>query len=164
MKLNKIIAVAVIFALVLIMIDIKATPATNIITVAQSTKFQDNLFAENRTGILQSSQSDLINFGFDNKKSSLCRIDKGSAFTDWVNLFGRLLILISFGYIGVKSNSDLIERYIKLIFQDVIPMFLIIFFSISLLSIASAIAVISFSSPASLTTSSLSSQNSCILK
>ncbi|MDY6896459.1 MAG: hypothetical protein SWZ49_00035 [Cyanobacteriota bacterium] len=81
---------------------------------------------------------------------------------DWINLLGRLIILASFGSVGVMSNSVVIERYVKLIFKDILPIFIIVFLSLSLLSIASVIAAISF--PSTFSISSNSSQNTCILK
>jgi hypothetical protein len=94
----------------------------------------------------------------------ICENKQSSIFTNWVNLLGRLIILVSFGSLRMMDNSVLIERYVKVIFQDILPVFLIVFLALSLVGIASAIAVIYFPSSAGLTTSSLSPQNSCILK
>jgi len=73
----------------------------------------------------------------------------------------------------VISNSVLIERYVKLIFKDLVSIFLIVFLSISLLGIASAISnervpeaianyYFSFSTP--LNSSSVSYQTNCLIK
>lgn len=156
MKFNQIFAVAAIVALVTVTFNTKATSIT---TLGQSTNYGGNSFIENKKEILQLSQSHFVDLGFNNKKLSSCQINQHSIFTDWVNLLGRLIILVSFSCVGVMGNSVLIQRYVKLIFKDVLPVFAIVFLSLSLLGIA----VIYFSSSAALTTS-LNSQTNCILK
>ncbi len=164
MKFNKIVAIAIVLALVIVTSKTKTSLAISTITVATSTNFQHDLFIENRTKILQASQSNFVNLRFDNNKSSLCKINQGSIFEDWVNLLGRLIIIGSFTSLGVMGNSVLIQRYVKLIFKEILPIFMIVFLLLSLLAIISASATIYVSCSAPFTTSSLSSKNSCIIK
>ncbi len=163
MKLNKTSVVATVVALVTITINTKSTPAISIKNLGQSTDFVNNLFIENRNGILQVSQADFIDLRFDKNKLSLCKINQRSISEDWIDLLGKLIILFSFTSVGVMGNSVLVQRYVKLVFKDILPLFLMIFLSLSLLSIASVIAS-TYVSPSAPMTASLSSQNSCILK
>jgi len=165
MNFNKIVVVATVVCLIVLTSNTRAISATNIINLGQSTNFlkNDNSFIQPKKEILQISDSNLINSKFDNKALSLCKINQRSISEDWINLLGKLIILGSFGSVGVMSNSVVIQRYVKLIFKDILPIFVIIFLSLSLLGIASVIAAISFPSSAP-STSSVSSQNNCILK
>ncbi|MEM6399573.1 MAG: hypothetical protein AAF757_04975 [Cyanobacteria bacterium P01_D01_bin.116] len=156
MKFNQIIAIVVIVTVVIVTSNTTVTPTK---ILGKSTSFQSTLFLEERKERLQLSQSNFVELGINSKKSSLCNINQSSTFSDWINLLGRLIILGSFSCVGVMGNSVLIQRYVKLIFKDVLPVFAIVFLSLSLLGIA----VIYFSSSAALTTS-LNSQTNCIFK
>lgn len=164
MKCKKILGIATVVALVIVTRNTQAIPAINTMNLSPYTNFFNHSFINNKKEILQTSNLDFDDFIFDTKKVSLCKKNQGSMPENWINLLGRLIIIGSFGSLGVMSNSVVIERYIKLIFKDILPVFLIIFISISLLGIASAIALTTFTSSAPLTASSLSSQNSCIFK
>ena len=61
MKFNKIVAIAIVLALVIVTSKTKTSLAISTITVATSTNFQHDLFIENRTKILQASQSNFVN-------------------------------------------------------------------------------------------------------
>ena len=151
MKINQIIAAATIVCLAVAISNAKAISADNTINLGQSTNILENYstFIQSEKQILQVSESNLFN--------SKCKIKQRSISEDWINLLGKLIILGSFSSVGVMSNSVVIQRYIELIFKDILPIFLIIFLSFSLLGIASVIASTSFSS-------SLNSQNTCIFK
>ena len=151
MKINQKIAVATIVCLAVAISNTKAISAANTINLGQSTNILENYstFIQSEKQILQVSESNLFN--------SKCKIKQRSISEDWINLLGKLIILGSFSSVGVMSNSVVIQRYIQLIFKDILPVFLIIFLSFSLLGIASVIASTSFSS-------SLYSQNTCIFK
>jgi hypothetical protein len=164
MKFTQIVGVATVVSLVIFTSNTKAIPAINTINLGQSTNFYKNSFIQHQDKILQVSNLNFVNSNFDDNQKFKCKISKSSMPENWINLLGRLIIIGSFGSVGVMSNSVAIERYVKLIFKDILPVFLIIFISISLLGIASAIALTSFPSSTSLTASSISSQNSCILK
>ena len=64
--------------------------------------------------LLIQSNTDLIIAKIDHRKLSSCRINQSSMSEDWINLFGRLIILVCFSSVGVMGNSILIERYIRL--------------------------------------------------
>ncbi|AFY56991.1 hypothetical protein Riv7116_4572 [Rivularia sp. PCC 7116] len=138
-------------------------------TFAQSTgnivkyKNYDGFLIEDSKNIFTPLKKEYINLALD-RKSPLCQINQNSILEDWINLFCRLIILVSFGSVGVMGSSVLTERYVKLIVKDILPVFLIIFISISLLGITSAIATFNFSSLTASTSFSVSSQNSCISK
>lgn len=167
MKFTKIVGVATVVTLAIVISIVisnaKATPPTNIINLDYSTNFNDNYLIQYRDRILKTPSLNIANFTFDNNKTYKCKIRKRSMTENWINLLGRLIIIGSFTSFGVMSYSGVIERYIKLIFKDILPVFLIIFISISLLSVASVVITIYFSSSTSLTTSS-NSRNTCILK
>lgn len=164
MKLNKIFVAATIACLVVIVSDAKATSTANKINLTQSNDFVNNYhaFIQPKKEKQQMSVSDFINLTFDYSKLSFCKINQRSISEDWINLLGKLIILGSFGSVAVMSNTVVIERYVKLIFKDILPIFVIIFLSLSLLGIASAIAAVSF--PSSTASTSISSQNPCIQK
>ena len=164
MKLNKIVAVGTLSAIVIIAAEMKAKPAVSNINMGQSTNIIETLLIENSSDKLPIHLSKSIDLEITNKNSSFCKINQRSIAEDWINLLGRLIIIFSFTSFGVMGNSGLIQRYVKLIFKDVLPVFLVIFLCISLLGITSVIAAISLSSPAPLTISASSSQNNCMLK
>lgn len=164
MRITQVVGVATVVSLVIVTSNTKVIPAINITNLEQSTNFYKNSFIQHQDKILQAPNLKLVNFNFDDNKKIRCKIRKSSMSEDWINLLGKIIILGSFTSFGVMSNSVVIERYVKLIFKDILPIFLILFLSLSLLSIASAIAAISFSSSAPLTASSLNSQHNCILK
>lgn len=153
---NKLAVVATVVALVTVTINTKATPAISIRNIGESTVFENNL-------ILQISQPDFIDLRFEKNKLSFCKINQRSISENWIDLLGKLTIIASFTSVGVMGNSVLVQRYVKLLFKDILPLFLMIFLSLSLLSIASVIAS-TYVSPSTPMTASLSSQNSCILK
>ncbi|MBV6625508.1 MAG: hypothetical protein KI793_21710 [Rivularia sp. (in: Bacteria)] len=138
-------------------------------TFAQSTgnivKYQihDVFLIEDSKNIFTQLNKEYMNLVL-NEKSPLCQINQNSILEDWINLFGRLIILVSFGSVGVMGGSVLTERYVKLIVKDILPVFIIIIISISLLGIVSAIATFHFSSLTTPTSFFVSSQNSCISK
>lgn len=160
MKFNKIVA----FAVMIVMLNAKVTPTFSTINLDRSADYLDNSFIKDRKEILQITRTDFVNFIFDTRKISLCKINQPSMSENWINLLGKLIILGSFSSLSMIGNSVLVERYIKVIFKDILPTFLIVFLSISILSIVSAIAMISFPSSAALTDSSFNDQNGCILK
>ncbi|MEO1431882.1 MAG: hypothetical protein AAFV71_23035 [Cyanobacteria bacterium J06633_8] len=155
MKLNQKLALASVVILAIFASNAKGIQVKIAYNLGQSTNFINHSFTKDEKAVNQKNELDIFNYNFDNKKNYLCKINQRSISEDWVNLLGRLMILLSFGSIGVMGNSSVIERYIKLIFQNMLPVFLIAFISISLLSLASVIAA---------TSSSVSYQNSCISK
>lgn len=161
MKFTKILGVATVVTLAIVTSNAKATPATNTINLNYSTKFHDNYLIQHRDRISKTPSLNIANFTLDDNKTYKCNIGKRSITENWINLLGSLIILVTFS--STTSNSAAIDRYVKFIFKDILPIFLIIFVSISLMGIASVIASPSLSSTA-LITSSPNSQNICILK
>ena len=121
MKINQKIAVATIVCLTVAISNTKAISAANTINLGQSTNILENYstFIQSEKQILQVSKSNLFN--------SKCKIKQRSISEDWINLLGKLIILGSFSSVGVMSNSVVIQRYIHLIFKDILPIILIIF-------------------------------------
>lgn len=158
MKFNQIVVVATIVCLVVAISNTKAIPAANTINLIHSTKTLDNYntFIQSKKQISQTSDSDLMNSKYKIKRPSMT--------DNWINLLGSLIILESFTSLGTKSNSFVIERYIKFIFKDVLPIFIIVYSLLILFGIASLIAANYFSYSIPLTVSSVSYQNNCILK
>lgn len=158
MKFNQIVVVATIVCLVVAISNTKAIPAANTINLIHSTKTLDNYntFIQSKKQISQTSDSDLMNSKYKIKRPSMT--------DNWINLLGSLIILESFTSLGTKSNSVVIERYIKFIFKDVLPIFIIVYLLLILFGIASLIAANYFSYSIPLTVSSVSYQNNCILK
>ena len=158
MKFNQIVVIATIVCLVVAISNTKAIPAANTINLIHSTKTLDNYntFIQSKKQISQTSDSDLMNSKYKIKRPSMT--------DNWINLLGSLIILESFTSLGAKSNSVVIESYIKFIFKDVLPIFIIVYSLLILFGIASLIAANYFSYSIPLTVSSVSYQNNCILK
>ncbi|MEM6401742.1 MAG: hypothetical protein AAF757_16165 [Cyanobacteria bacterium P01_D01_bin.116] len=162
MKFNQIVVIATIVCLVVAISNTKAIPAANTINLIHSTKTLDNYNTfiqskkQTKKQISQTSDSDLMNSKYKIKRPSMT--------DNWINLLGSLIILESFTSLGTKSNSVVIERYIKFIFKDVLPIFIIVYSLLILFGIASLIAANYFSYSIPLTVSSVSYQNNCILK
>ncbi|MFH7028053.1 MAG: hypothetical protein ACHBN1_22290 [Heteroscytonema crispum UTEX LB 1556] len=74
----------------------------------------------------------------EQNKSILCSIPEPSLLEDWINLFARLLIIGSFGYLGVTRYSSDVERYLQVVSRD----FLIIVVKIFLLLTVVAMGII----------------------
>ncbi|MBV6625506.1 MAG: hypothetical protein KI793_21700 [Rivularia sp. (in: Bacteria)] len=163
MKFNQKFVLSTVVASFIIVSNAKVLPSASADNLGQSTNFLNHSFTKDRKTINHKKELDVLNlnlslnfnFNLDNRKNYLCQINQRSISEDWVNLLGRLIIILSFGFIGSIGNSVVIERYIKLIFHNMLPIFLVVFISISFLSLASVIAA---------TSTSVSSQNSCILK
>lgn len=164
MKFTKIVGVATVVTLAIVTSNAKAIPATNTINQGHSANFHDNYLIQDRDRILQAPHLNIANLTFENNKKARCKIRKLSITENWINLLGSLIILASFASYGATNNSPAMERYVKFIFKDILPIFLIVFLSLSLLGIASVIASTSLSSSTPLATSSINSQKTCILK
>lgn len=134
MKLNQIVTVAAIVCLLVTVSNTKAIPAANTINLGQSANTLEhyNTFIQSEKQTLQISKSNLINSKFEIKPRSMIE--------NWINLLGKLIILVSFSYCGATRNSVVIERYIKFIFKDILPIFIIVYLLINLLGIVSLIA------------------------
>ena len=142
----------------------KAIPATNFEYLGNSTNVRDNYLIQDRYEILQASYLNISNsITSENNKKSTCQIRELSTTDKWINLIGSLIILVSFTSSNQTKNSAFIERYLKLIFKYVLPIFIIVYLSLTLLGIASVIASPSLSSSTLLNTDS-NYRNTCILK
>jgi hypothetical protein len=51
-------------------------------------------------------------------KSILCMIPEPSLLESLINLLARLLIIGSFGYLGVNRHSSAFERYLQVVSRD----------------------------------------------
>ena len=164
MKLIKIVGFATIITLMIITSNAKAIPATNFEYLGNSTNVRDNYLIQDRYEILQASYLNISNsITSENNKKSTCQIRELSTTDKWINLIGSLIILVSFTSSNQTKNSAFIERYLKLIFKYVLPIFIIVYLSLTLLGIASVIASPSLSSSTLLNTDS-NYRNTCILK
>ncbi|BAY81160.1 hypothetical protein NIES267_06350 [Calothrix parasitica NIES-267] len=164
MKLNKIVGFAAIVTLAVITNNAEAIPATNFKHLGDSTNVRDNYLIQDRDGILQLPHLNIANsITFENNKKSSCKIRELSTTDKWINLIGSLIIFFSFTSCDTKNNSAVIERYVKFIFKDVLPIFIIVYLLLTLLGIANVIASTSLSSSTLVNTSS-NSRNTCILK
>lgn len=165
MKLKNIIVITTVVSLGILIVKPKVIPIINAIHQSESTDLisNNNSFIQTQPKIHQISGYHLKNSIYDSQIEEFCKINKISTSERWTNLLGRLIILGSFTSFGVMSNSVVIERYVKLIFKDILPIFIVIVFFISLLAIVSIVTTIYFSSAPS-TNYSLTYQNGCNLK
>jgi hypothetical protein len=70
--------------------------------------------------VARSPISQLIFAGVEiqQNKSIFCSIPEPSLLENWINLFTRLLIIGSFGYLGVTGYSSAYERYLQVVSRD----------------------------------------------
>jgi hypothetical protein len=70
--------------------------------------------------VAQSAISQLIfaDVEIQQNKSIFCSIPKPSLLENWINLFARLLIIGSFGYLGITRYSSDYERYLQVVSRN----------------------------------------------
>jgi hypothetical protein len=105
-------------------------------------------------------QSVLGNLGTE-QSNIFCLNQERSLFTSSIELLMRLLIIGSFGSVGIAGCSSFVERYFQIVNKDLKLINYSIFVLISLQIIASAIVMMP--SSASPISSAIRTNSSCIL-
>ncbi|ODG96871.1 hypothetical protein A4S05_16660 [Nostoc sp. KVJ20] len=90
-----------------------------------------------------------------------CPNQERSLFTSSIELLMRLLIIGSFGSVGIAGYSSFIERYVQIINKDLKIIYYSIFLLLSLQIIGSIIVLMS--SPTSSIASTINPSSNCIL-
>ncbi|MEH2378759.1 MAG: hypothetical protein V7K27_07615 [Nostoc sp.] len=101
------------------------------------------------------------NFGIGKDNFIPCWNQERSPFTSSIELLMRLLIIGSFGSVGIAGYSSFVERYFQIINKDLKIIYYSIFLLISLQIIGSIIVLMS--SPTSSISSAIRPSSSCIL-
>lgn len=83
----------------------------------------------------------VLGTGSEQSKFVSCWNQERSPFTSAIELLMRLLILGSFGSVGIAGYSSFVERYFQIINKDLKIIYYIIFVLLTLQIIASAIAM-----------------------
>ncbi|MEH1858906.1 MAG: hypothetical protein V7L21_13070 [Nostoc sp.] len=106
-------------------------------------------------------KSALGNLGIEKDNFISCWNQERSPFTSSIELLMRLLIIGSFGSVGIAGYPSFVERYLQIINKDLKIIYYSIFLLLSLQIIGSVIILIS--SPTNPISSAISPSSSCIL-